>query len=229
MCVTNDMHVHTTHSFTDKQVWLQLKPLRSHDTGPMGTTPSRDETLKRTRTSQVKLTRLQLQARRRIVDLRVEMRNHVRSGEMTEAKRCADSIVKSEQFVNNLSRTISTLDTLAQHEITAESIRAVAGCVRDISDHLDAVGGDLKVPAVAQLITNFQKQAEGLSALGDTLNDGLADTGALPDDANEAERILNAVVDAERLALTNNASDVPLRLPATPLPSRTEQLEHKAE
>lgn len=187
----------------------------------MGAAASGEQLRRRIQESAAQVQRLRQRELRRVVDLKVTMRAEARSGRVTEAERCAREMLAAQRQADNLGRTVSTLRSLAQHQATAESMRAVSDCVRDLSQHLQGLSNHLNVPGLTSLMSDFQRQTESLNALNDTVQDTLEDsTSLVEDDDGEAKRLVGALLDAERLALVRDAADAPVH--ALPARSATE-------
>lgn len=142
-------------------------------------------------------TKLQQQEKKIIVDIK----KAAKDGQMGAVNVMAKDLVRTRRYVQKFYEMKTQLQGVALRLQTVQSTQSMVESMRGVTKAMMVMNGQMNLPALQQIMMEFQKQNEMMDMKEEMVSDAIDD--AMEDDADEAdqEEIVNKVLDEIGISL----------------------------
>jgi len=124
-----------------------------------------------------------------------EIKKMSKQGQMDAVKVMAKSVIRNRKAVTKLHKLKSHLQGISLRIQTLKSSQSMSQAMRGATKAMSVMNQQLNVPALGNIMKEFEKQNEKMEMAEDMMGDALDDAFADEDEEEETEELVNSVLD----------------------------------
>lgn len=141
--------------------------------------------------------------------LTLEIKRTAKANQLGAVKVMAKDLVRTRHSITKFYALKSQLQGVSLRMQTLKSTQAMADAMRGVTKAMGQMNKKLNLPAVAQIMKEFEKQNEKMEMTTETMGDALDDAFEQEGEDEESEELVNAVLDELGCAVNGDLVSVP--------------------
>jgi charged multivesicular body protein 2A len=142
----------------------------------------------------------------------VEIKKSAKQGQMGAAKILAKDLVRTRNQIQKFYKMKTQLQAVSLRIQTLNSNVAMAEAMKGVTRAMIRLNRTMNVPAMQQVMMEFERQSEMMDMKEDLMNDCIDDAFDEAEDEEESEAILNQVLDDININLNSQLANAPVDL-----------------
>eukprot|EP01026_Neomeris_dumetosa_P014602 TRINITY_DN1535_c0_g1_i3.p2 TRINITY_DN1535_c0_g1~~TRINITY_DN1535_c0_g1_i3.p2 ORF type:complete len:237 (+),score=55.84 TRINITY_DN1535_c0_g1_i3:76-786(+) len=138
-----------------------------------------------------------------------EIKSTARQGQMGAVKVMAKSLVRNRHAVTKMYGLKSQLQAVSLRMATLKSTHAMAESMRGATKAMKAMNKRLNLPALQQIMRQFELQNEKMEMTSEMMGDAIDDAFEEEDEEDESEDLVNQVLDEIGISTDAQLASVP--------------------
>lgn len=170
------------------------------------------------------VTKLQQQEKKLISDIK----KSAKLGQISSAKVQAKDLVRTKGYITKFNSMNAQLQAISLRIQSVRSNQQMAMSMRDATRVLGGMNRLMNLPQLSRIAQEFQKESDMMDQKQEFMDDAIDDAMALDEDGlgedEQADEILNQVLDEIGVDLNTTLKDTPSGLPAAEKETRLPKL-----
>ena len=141
--------------------------------------------------------------------LTLEIKRMAKENQLGAVKVMAKDLVRTRHSITKFYALKSQLQGVSLRMQTLKSTQAMADAMRGVTKAMGQMNKKLNLPAIAQIMKEFERQNEKMEMTTETMGDALDDAFEQEGEDEESEELVNAVLDELGCAVNGDLVSVP--------------------
>jgi len=142
--------------------------------------------------------------------LTLDIKRMAKENQLGAVRVMAKDLVRTRHSITKFYSLKSQLQGVSLRMQTLKSTQAMADAMRGVTKAMGQMNKKLNLPAIAQIMKEFEKQNEKMEMTTETMGDALDDAFEQEGEDEESEELVNAVLDELGCAVNGDLVSVPL-------------------
>jgi charged multivesicular body protein 2A len=152
---------------------------------------------------------LQAQEKRIIGDIK----KSAKAGQMNAARIMAKDLVRTRQHIDKFYKMKTHLQAVSLRIQTLKSTHAMASAMKGVAQTMGKINAKMDLPAMQKILHDFEKESEVMQMKEEVMADAIDDVMGEEGEEEDAEEVINKVLDEIGLDLAGNLKDAPGKEP----------------